>query len=136
MTNIKLFLLFSHKLTDEQIDEAEDKLDVSEIKYLPENLQKLWSMVSPEGELSLERLRKITDWIVKNSEKNDFILIQGEYGSTFYIVDFCFNTGLIPIYSTSERVYSEKTNGDGSIKREHIFKHVNFRKYKRFQERK
>jgi len=132
----KLFLIFSHKLTDEQIYEAENDLGVNNIVCLPENLQKLWSIVSPEGELSLERLKMITDWIKENADENDLILIQGEYGSTYYFVDFAFNIGLTPIYSTSKRVYSEKANGDGSVKREHIFKHVNFRKYKRYQGRK
>ena len=132
----KLFLLFSHKLTDDQIDEAENKLGVNEIIYLPENLQELWSMVLPEGELNLERLRKITDWIRNNANKDDYILIQGEYGSTYYLVDFAFEMGVIPIYSTSKRVYKETKNGDGTIKREHIFKHINLRRYKKYREEK
>jgi hypothetical protein len=132
MTNIKLFLLFSHKLTNAQVDEANNKLGVSEIIYLPENLQKLWSRVSPEGELNLERLKKIADWIGENAEKKDYILVQGEYGSTYYLVNFSFQSGLIPIYSTSKRVYKEKQNEDGTIKREHIFAHINFRKYRKY----
>jgi len=42
---MKMFLLFSHKLTDTQIKDAIQNLKVTDFIYLPDNLQKLWSNV-------------------------------------------------------------------------------------------
>ncbi len=124
-----LILLFSHTFTPEQISEAENKLKINEFINLPEKLQKMFSEIEPAGELNLEILRSIADWLGKTAKNGDFVLIQGEFGATVYLVDFCFHNGLSPIYATSKRVYEEKINDDGAIERKHIFKHVNFRRY-------
>jgi len=125
----QLFLLFSHDLTVEQKTEAENTLQIKKIIKLPKDLQQIWSTVIPYGELDIEVLKEITGWIEENSDKDDFVLVQGEYGATFYLVDFCFKNSLIPIYASSKRVYKETKNENGTIKREHIFDHVNFRRY-------
>ena len=74
-------------------------------------------------------MESITDFIYKNLSKGDYIWIQTEYGITFYIVDFALNNGFIPIYSTTERIYTEKKLSDNEIERNYIFRHVRFRKY-------
>jgi len=45
---MKMFLLFSHKLTDEQIKDAKSNLGVDEFVYLPDDLQNKFSNVPPE----------------------------------------------------------------------------------------
>ncbi|HQM85960.1 MAG TPA: CRISPR-associated protein Csx20 [bacterium] len=130
-----LFLLFSHSLTPEQEHEIEKKLKVGFITPLPTDIQKIWSNIKPKGELDIEPLKEITSWLEDFATMGDFVLIQGEFGATVYLVNFCFDAGLIPIYATTKRVYEEHTNSDGTVERKHIFKHVNFRRYVKWGEK-
>ena len=126
---MQLFLIFSHKLTEEQIKATTD-LRVEKIIYLPEDLQKIWSNVDPIGELGTEPLDEIASWLKEHGNEGDFVLIQGEFGATFYLADFCFSSDLVPIYATTKRVSEEIAKSDGTIERRQMFKHVNFRKYR------
>ena len=126
-----MYILLNHSLTKEQEESASKKWDIGCFKYLSKELSIIWNSISPEGELEIEKLDPIICWL-DTAQNNDLVLVQGEFGATFYIVDYCFNRKIIPIYSTSKRDYSEIKMPDGSIKRKHIFKHVEFRKYKRW----
>lgn len=126
----KMILLFSHKLTEEQMDDAKNKLQCNEFIYLPQELQKCWSDVDPEDDISYnENLIKIKDYILNISDLYDYILIQGEFGYTYNIVNFALNNNFIPIYSTTKRESTEEII-DGKVKKTLNFKHVKFRKYK------
>ena len=109
----KLFLLFSHKLTEDQINDAKESLKADEFVYLPEILQKIWSNINPEGGLDKIPLNKICEWLEKEAKKNDFVLIQGDFGATVYSVDFCFKNSLLPIYATTKRISEEIPKNDG-----------------------
>ncbi len=73
----------------------------------------------------------IRKWILKESKEHDYVLIQGEFGATFYLVDYCFNIKRVPIYATSIRQVEEKAEDDITITNR-TFKHVNFRKYVKY----
>jgi hypothetical protein len=118
----------SHELLDEQREEAQNQLGVTEIKILPNELLKIWRSIDPIGELPIEELYKIVQWIDMESSLNDYILIQGEYGGTFYLVDYCLKNGRIPIYATTNRVVEEKREGDHIVTKR-IFKHGCLRRY-------
>ncbi len=125
---MNLLVIMSHSLSDTQMEEAKEVLKVNCIKTLPSPLQQIWSNIDPEGELPIDVLEPIKDWILKESEKKDYVLVQGEFGATFYIVDYCFNVDRIPIYATTKREVEEKVEGDKTITYR-TFKHVNFRRY-------
>lgn len=131
---MNLLVIMSHELSDIQINEAKEKLKVDHIKVLPQELKSKWSNISPKCELPINEIDKIKDWIKRESGKNDYILVQGEFGATFYIVDFCFQTDRIPIYATTKRVIEEKKAGDQVIVKR-VFKHQNFRKYIRYDKK-
>jgi hypothetical protein len=57
------------------------------------------------------------------------VLIQGDFGATFLMVNFAFEKGLIPIHSTTEREATEELQPDGSVRLSHRFLHKRFRKY-------
>ena len=103
-------------------------LKIDCIKTLPEELKQTWSNIEPDGELPIDVLTPIKNWIIQESNEQDYVLVQGEFGATFYLVDYCFNIKRIPIYATSIRQVEEKVQ-DGVTITNRIFKHVNFRKY-------
>jgi len=125
-----LFLVFSHNLTNEQIKDAKTSLKVDNFVYLPEKLQKIWSNISPSENLNLF---EIVSWLKQKATQNDFVLIQGEFGATFYLVDFCLTNNITPIYATNKRVSKEILKPDGTIEKISIFKHISFRKYKKWE---
>jgi hypothetical protein len=53
----------------------------------------------------------------------------GFFWSCFIRVNVAFETGLIPVYSTTEREAVEEQQSDGAVKLVHKFKHQSFRKY-------
>lgn len=125
---MNLLVIMSHQLSDIQIKEAKEVLKIDCIKTLPEELKQTWSNIEPDGELPIDVLTPIKNWIIQESNEQDYVLVQGEFGATFYLVDYCFNIKRIPIYATSIRQVEEKVQ-DGVTITNRIFKHVNFRKY-------
>jgi len=134
---MKLFCIFSHKLTLEQRVAAGVKLGVAEkdIHYLPSNLQAIWSDIAPQGALPTAELDRVAAWLDGRAEDDDWALIQGDSGAVFYLVSFCFWRKITPIYATTERVVVEEEEEEGpggTIVKKAIFCHVNFREYERF----
>jgi len=125
---MKMFLLFSHKLTDEQIKDAKENLGVDEFVYLPPDLQKKFSNVSPELEDIKEYSKIFIDFLKDNAKKEDFILIQGDFGVVFNVVEFCKESNLKAVYSTTKRVVKEQVI-DGKVVKISEFKHIRFRRY-------
>ena len=78
-----------------------------------------------------EYLQPILDWIDEHcTNSDDYILIQGDFGATYFLVDYCKKRNYaIPIYATTERKSVEEVQEDGSIKTQRIFKHKRFRLY-------
>jgi len=121
----------SHRLSDVQMKEANDILKIESIKMLPLELQQVWSNIDPKGELPVDVLAPIKNWILAESNEQDYVLVQGEFGATFYMVDYCFHIQRIPIYATSVRQVEEKVLNDVTVTNR-TFKHVNFRKYVKY----
>ena len=124
----KLLVLFSHKLTAEQVKDASDNLNIEEIIYLPEELQKIWSNVNPYKDCK-DSLNLIFEFVKKSLQKDDYALIQGEWGYVYDSINFCKTMKIIPIYATTERVVRETPLSDGTIEKISIFKHVKFKQY-------
>lgn len=126
----KLILLFSHNLTNTQVEDAKTTLGISEFVSLPIELQKTWSNVPPELKDITSYFSGIRLWLMDVVNDNDYILIQGDFGATYYFVNWAFNNKLIPIYSTTRRIHQETTKTDGTIEIRKTFEHSIFRKYK------
>lgn len=121
-----MILLFSHKLTEEQRYDAVKSLGIEKFIYLPNILQEKWSNVS-ENNNDVEEFKK---FILDNYTLDDYILVQGEYGMTFNIVNWAINKGYKVIYSFSKREYINKILSDGTIENTHYFKHIRYKMYK------
>jgi hypothetical protein len=124
-----MLLLLSHKLTEDQKEDANTALGVREFLALPDDLQNLWMHITPTKHVLSEYLEPIRSWLNKNAGHGDYVLIQGDYGAVYLMVNYAFSVGLIPIYATTERVVVEKRMPDNVVKSERIFKHKRFRRY-------
>lgn len=126
-----MYCLFSHKMIDKQIEDAVLNLCVENIFYLPENLQKKWSQVDPY----VESINKVSGYfkkyLLKFASKKDYILIQGDFGLTYQMVNFAFKSRFVPVYATTKRVSIEKKNEKNKVEKTLVFEHVRFRKYRK-----
>jgi hypothetical protein len=125
----KLFLIFNHEFTDDQIVDARASLGVGSILKLPDELQELWGNIPPDLNPIQHYLEPLIAWLKSQADTGDHVLIQGDFGACFIMVKWASEHGLIPIYSTTERVAQESTLDDGSILNTHVFKHSIFRRY-------
>lgn len=128
----KIILLFSHTLTDNQIIELEKRFEIEKITYLADELQFKWSNLSPDYTLIEEELKNVKSFIKNNIEEGfdkQYILIQGEYGAVYHMVNFAFSIGLIPIYSASKRAYESRKIDGNKIENIHYYEHVRFQLY-------
>lgn len=126
---MKAFIIMSHDLLDVQINELREKMKVNEIVYLPHDLKTRFMQISKETNESIKLINDIKEFIDRNKINGDYVLIQGEYGVTNYIVNWCFKNELSPIYASTERVYNREVLEDGSILNKHIFNHKEFKSY-------
>ncbi|MBF0259996.1 MAG: hypothetical protein HQK62_14410 [Desulfamplus sp.] len=124
-----LFLIFNHQITPEQKQDAEKTLGTSDVVDLPKRLKKLWSQIPADIESVEEYLSPIAEWLFFNAKQGDYVLIQGDFGAVYYMVNLAFDSGLVPLYSTTARDAVEVRGTDGSVRLTHTFRHVRFRKY-------
>jgi len=129
MNQRAMFLLFNHTITDSQVNDAREKLEVGKIIEMPRDLRSLWSNIPPELECLCCYLEPVKTWLAMTAHPGDYVLVQGDFGATYLAVRFAFKQGLIPVYSTTHRDAEEEPGGDGSIKLVHRFEHCAFRRY-------
>ncbi len=123
-----LFILLNHSINEIQKKDARN-IGVKNFIVLPSELQKIWQNISPEETRLAPFLTPVKQWLSEVAIPGDFVLIQGDFGACWLMVNFSFQKKLIPLYSTTERKVIEIENKDGSIQTIRQFKHVMFRKY-------
>ncbi len=121
------YCLLNHKLTDKQVAELEEKYKASCIFYPETALSAAWSQVPVTPVLDRKLIQDVVSWL-SNAEAGDVIVVQGEFGSTFMIVDYALKRGLIPLHAVSCRVAQEQREGE-IVHRQYVFEHVCFRRY-------
>jgi len=125
----KLFLLFSHSLTEEQQADATQNWNVTAFVALPTDLQARFSNIPADLPALDEYLAPLRDWLLQQAQIQDLILIQGDFGAAYQLVNYAKEIALTPIYATTERQSIDTPQADGSIKTERVFRHKMFRKY-------
>ncbi len=124
-----LFLLFNHSLTNIQAEQAKQELGVRKIHKPPPDISQLWANIPPDPESINDFLAPVFAWIDDKMAAGDFILVQGDFGACYLTIRHVSGSGVIPVYSTTERRAKEKQLDDGSVQLTHTFQHVRFRKY-------
>ncbi|RAL25614.1 CRISPR-associated protein Csx20 [Thermoflavimicrobium daqui] len=130
----KMVLLVSHPLLAEQKQEAQRVWQVKSFVALPEQLQNVWSQITPEGSFPMDPFRSLLNWLEKETEPQDLVWVQGEPGALFLVVSWCFQYERIPVYATTRREHQSTMLPDGTVRNQHTFKHVTFRVYPRGDE--
>ncbi len=124
----KLHTLFNHTLTPLQIDDAKNSLGVYEIIEPRKDIKEIWSSIPAEIDDISNFLIPIKKYLSELAEGN-YVLIQGDFGAVVLAVEWAKEFGLIPIYSTTERVHREILKDDGSVEMVKNFKHCIYRRY-------
>jgi len=124
-----LFLIFNHEITSLQQEDARENLGVDRIVDLPPDLKKLWRRIPPDLEEIGKYLEPVKRWLSGHASQSDYVLIQGDFGACYMMVNFAIENGLIPVYSTTHREVAEEYGENGSVNIIHRFKHVAFREY-------
>ena len=124
----KMFLLFSHNLTQIQIDDAKNNFDIEKFVSLSQDLQELWSNIPSDLIFIKEYLLPFRNFLKKNSNFGDVVLIQGDFGAVYQMVNFANDLGLKAVYATTTRVIEEIVIDEKTVKKS-IFEHRRFREY-------
>ena len=121
----KMFVLISHGLTQEQKSQALKVFGVENIINIADDA---WSNISPSDENILYVLNRYIKELMLEAEAGDILLVQGDFGATYNMINFAKNIGIKTIYATTKRMAQELViDGKTIIKRE--FKHEKFREY-------
>ena len=123
----KTFCLLNHELTQNQVLELQEKYKAESIVYPPEQLCKKWSQIAATKELDKSLICDVIEWLA-GAKSGDSLIVQGEFGTTFMIVDYALKKNLVPLHAVTKRVAKEQRNGE-IVSRQYIFEHVCFRKY-------
>jgi len=126
-----IYLIFSHKLTPQQERDLRENWQVKNFIALPKHLQELWSNIPPDLSSLSSYLKPIKDWLKENGKKGDLVLIQGDFGAVYLMVNYAFELGLVPVYATTERFVREEISPAGEVTMNRIFRHKIFRVYGR-----
>lgn len=124
-----VFLLLNHELTSEQVADARTSLNVQKFISMPEIIKNRWANIPPDAEKLDEILEPVKAWLSGQAFTGDTILVQGDFGAVYSMVNFAFSKGLVPVYATTARESVEKVKEDGSIETVRVFRHRIFRKY-------
>ena len=124
-----LILLFNHRLTARQEEDARASLGVASILEPPVDIRAVWAQVPADIDGLADYLAPVFSWLAGIARSGDFVLIQGEFGATCLAVSEAFRLGLVPVYSTTRRQAIEEHLADGRVEIHHTFAHVRYRRY-------
>ena len=128
---VKAFCLLNHDLTQNQILELKNRFNVESIIYPSEELSKNWSQIPAEKELDKTIIGNVTNWLTP-AKNGDLLIVQGEFGATFMIVDYALKNELVPLHAVTKRVAVEHRDGE-VVSKQYVFEHVCFRKYEYYK---
>jgi hypothetical protein len=126
-----LFVIMNHGLHDVQTADAQKTFSINRIVEMPENLAEVWRNVPPQEDEIASFLKPVKEWLSTHAKPGDYILIHGDPGASYLMVNFAFENRLRPIYSTSYRNADETRLPDGTTVVRHIVKQERFRFYGR-----
>jgi uncharacterized protein MJ1673 len=120
-----LFILMNHVLTPEQEEDARKNLNIT--KFV--NIADLnWGNIDPSEKSIIKTVKIYKDMLKSQAKAGDMLLVQGDFGATYNMINFAKKMGLNAIYATTKRIVSEYIE-DGIVVTKREFKHARFREY-------
>jgi hypothetical protein len=92
-------------------------------------MQSTWSDISPDLKSIKDVLEPLKSFIQASHSSNDIVLIQGDFGAVYEMVNFCKALDLVCVYATTKRIVIEHENEDRQSIKKSIFEHRRFREY-------
>lgn len=126
---MKLFILTNHTATEQQLEDAKRTFGVTEIVDLPADLKALWGSVPPEIDSVAEYVVPVLQWLESLLRLGDVVWVQGEWGATLTVIDWCRARSVRCVYSTTQRIAVERVLPGGGVALTHVFDHVRFRDF-------
>lgn len=120
--------LLNHELTEKQRIELSNGYAVDEILVPPPALKTLWASIPTGESLSRSIFSPIVHWLGDTSRSGDYLVIQGEFGATFFLIEYAFAQHLIPLHSVTKRI-AQETRVAEIVYRSYVFEHIRFRRY-------
>jgi len=124
---LKSYILLNHTLTTNQTQELKEKFGVSDIILPPQEISDLWQQIPTDAEINKKLLNPILNWLL-TTKHGDILVIQGEFGASFAIIDWALSRGLTVLHSVTERMATESRSGE-VVQRSYVFEHVRFREF-------
>jgi hypothetical protein len=125
----RLFVLLNHQLTPDQRRALSSELGVGEVVLFPPELRELWRQIPADLPELSPLLHPLREWLAARARPGDCLLVQGDFGATFLMVQFAREQGLVPVYAATQRESREEPQPDGSVRTTRRFEHRRFRKY-------
>lgn len=113
-----LFILLNHKLNEAQLADAKASLKIGEFVDITSDL---WANIPPESPSIDNLLSEFKQTLQHKAQQGDYLLVQGDFGATYIMIEFARKLGIIPIYATTTR----SVNDSGG----RVFTHCRFREY-------
>lgn len=123
----KVLALISHKILPEQEQELKNRFEIVDIKFLPENLQQIWSNVLYDDKY-YTNLNEMIDYMLSILNEEDYVIVQGNWGYVYKLVEEAKKNKIIPLYAFSVRDSSEEII-NGEVVKITKFKHQCFVEY-------
>ena len=124
----KVFILINHEPTQRQISELKkDYGEDVQFVFPPESIKNFWAQIPPKPVLDSAELNKIIEWLAY-ANSGDVVFVQGDFGATFFIVDYALKKKLVPVYAVTKRITTEKKDGE-KVYKQFVFEHECFRRY-------
>ena len=120
-----MFILVSHELTEVQYNDAKENHKIDRFAKLSIDI---WSQIPSDVEAIDVFLEDLKNDLLRQSNKGDLLLVQGDFGATVEMVNFAFKQGLVPVYATTKRIAKDIIDGD-TVTTIRTFEHIRFRKY-------
>jgi hypothetical protein len=127
------YCLLNHAITENQKAELSNDFDCGNCVYPSEELKAQWSAVPTDKVLTQAYFAPFIEWLSEAKADDDVVVLQGEFGMTFALVDYALGRGLIPVHAVTKRVVKEEIDGE-RVYKNYVFEHVCFRQYRRFSE--
>jgi hypothetical protein len=126
------YCLLNHALTSNQLTELRERFGVTEIVYPPKEIALRWSEIPTVTKLTAEQIAPFVEWL-SGAESGTIVILQGETGATFALVDYCLQKEYVPLHAVTKRVAQETRDGE-IVHRGYVFEHVCFRRYLYFRD--